>query len=490
MPSLLPTAAQPQSIAKACWHSGIDAAALRAGRPVWWAQRPWSDSIDVTDAPSLAEWAAASRRLRWFAPLLAQLFPDVLAASEGLIESPLQAAPALQAALGLPGACGSLFVKADHALPIAGSVKARGGIHEVLEHAEALAVRHGLLPADPQARSAVSSTVLADEPARALFARHQVAVGSTGNLGLAIGVMAAALGFEAVVHMSADAKAWKKDRLRRRGVQVVEHAGDYAQAVAAGRAAAQAEAGRIHFVDDERSSSLFLGYAVAAERLAAQLAAAGRVVDAAHPLIVHLPCGVGGAPGGIAWGLAQTFGPHVHCFFAEPVQSPCFLLGMLAAHPQVRIDNPALAKALAASGAADEPPSVYDIGLTNRTEADGLAVPRASALALRWVGPLLAGGYTVSDDDLYRLLHLAAEHGGWRLEPSAAAGLAGPRLLMNAAGAPAWLEATGLAPQLAQATQVVWTTGGSAVPDVEMSAFRQRAADLATTLADDPALRL
>lgn len=439
-------------------------------------------------APTAADASAASRRLAWFAPLLAQLFPDALAASGGLIESPLLPVPALQAALGLPPASGALFVKADHALPVAGSVKARGGIHEVLEHAEGLAVRHGLLPADAAARAAVPATVLAEPPARALFAAHQVAVGSTGNLGLAIGVMAAALGFEAVVHMSADAKAWKKDRLRQRGVRVVEHSGDYAQAVAAGRAEAQAAGGRVHFVDDERSASLFLGYAVAAERLAGQLAAAGRKVDAEHPLIVHLPCGVGGAPGGIAWGLARVFGPHAHCFFAEPVQSPCFLLGLLVTHGPSRARWPAL-QALAQRAAAEgEPPSVYDIGLTNRTEADGLAVPRASALALAWAGPALAGAYTVTDDDLHRLLHAAAVHEALRLEPSAAAGFAGPLLLAHSAAGQAWLDARGLRPHLARATQIAWTTGGQAVPDAEIAAFRQRGAQLAATPADDAAL--
>lgn len=492
------TSSRPVLSAAVPWHSGVDWGGLCAGRPVAWAQVATAgnlngiDGVAIPAAPTLAAAAAAERRLAWFAPLLATLFPESLGASAGLIESPLLRVPGLHRALGLPGGeggAGTLFVKADHALPVAGSVKARGGIHEVLEHAETLAIAQGLLPADADARARVPSTVLAGAPARALFAAHQVAVGSTGNLGLAIGVMAAALGFEAVVHMSADAKAWKKARLRQHGVTVVEHAGDYAQAVAAGRASAQAQAGRVHFVDDERSASLFLGYAVAARRLAAQLGAAGRVVDAEHPLIVHLPCGVGGAPGGVAWGLAQVFGRHAHCFFAEPVQSPCFLLGLLVAHPQARADLPAVATLATQARARGEPPSVYDIGLNNRTEADGLAVPRASAPALAWAGPHLAGAYTVTDDDLHRLLHHAAVAADLRLEPSASAGLAGPQLLWHSPVGRAWLDATGLRPYLAHATQIAWTTGGQAVPEAEIARFRERAAALLRTPADDPFLR-
>lgn len=422
---------------KASFGSTNILANLISKEPQLWLN-PQQGSRLPDSAPSRAQLADAASRLTRCEPLMAVLFPE-LAGTAGKIESPLVCAEPLRRVCRRAGTPdGAWFIKRDDALPVAGSIKARGGFHEVLQLAESIASDHGLLRPDDDRR------VLALGEARALFSQYTVTVGSTGNLGLSIGVIAAALGFQTVVHMSADAKHWKKERLRRRGVRVVEHEGDYAQAVSSGRALSAATP-RSHFVDDEHSIMLFLGYAASARYLAQQLADAGRTVDAAHPLFVYIPCGVGGAPGGITYGLKDCFGEHVHCFFAEPVASPCMLVQL-------------------ASG-SDEPVSVYDIGLDNRTEADGLAVGQASLLVSPLMRSQLAGIFTVADDQLHANLLDVRQSMDILLEPSAAAGVGGPAWLIESAAGREYVRSRNL--DLSASTHVIWTTGGSLVPPEE-----------------------
>ncbi|WP_109393302.1 D-serine ammonia-lyase [Proteus terrae] len=386
----------------------------------------------------------AQARLQRFAPYLAKAFPET-AVTKGIIESELVDIPKMKVALEKrynTSISGQLRLKKDSHLPISGSIKARGGIYEVLTHAEKLAINAGLLSTDDNYEKLFSDKF------REFFSQYSIAVGSTGNLGMSIGIMSAKLGFSVSVHMSADARQWKKDKLRSHGVNVVEYEQDYSIAVEEGRKEAEKDP-NCFFIDDENSKTLFLGYAVAGLRLKRQFEEQGVRVDSEHPLFVYLPCGVGGGPGGVAFGLKLAFGDAVHCLFAEPTHSPCMLLGV---YTQLH-----------------EGISVQEIGIDNVTAADGLAVGRASGFVGRAMERLIDGYYTIYDQELYDLLSLLNKEEGIKLEPSALAGMAGA---IHVTQARDYLQGLSLDSQKMQnATHLVWATGGGMVPADEMQKY-------------------
>lgn len=398
----------------------------------------------------------AENRLKKFAPLIEKLFPET-EESNGIIESPLKEISNMKKCLEVcdletkvNGECcepksqeklkieGKLLLKMDSHLKIAGSVKARGGIYEVLKYAEDLALSNNIINSDDD------YSVLSEQKYKDFFKSYKIQVGSTGNLGLSIGIMSATLGFNVIVHMSSDAKQWKKDLLRSKGATVIEYDSDFSKAVEEGRKMSDADASS-YFVDDENSMNLFLGYAVAARRLKKQLDEMKIIVDENHPLFVYLPCGVGGAPGGITYGLKSVFKDNVHCFFIEPTHAPCMLIGMATGlHDQI---------------------SVQDLGLDGKTHADGLAVGRPSKLVGKKMDYILSGLLTVDDYKLYDYMRYLAESENIYIEPSACAAFEGVIALNSFVEGKKYIDSQQLLNKMQNATHIAWATGGSLVPE-------------------------
>lgn len=378
----------------------------------------------------------AEKRLKRFAPYIKKVFKETRD-DEGIIESNLENINNFKSQLESifdTEIFGDLYIKRDDSLPIAGSIKARGGIYEVLKHAEELALNNNLLNKKDNYKKFASKSF------KSFFKNYFLAVGSTGNLGLSIGIIGTAMGFETTVHMSADAQEWKKELLKKKGVIVKEYKSDYSQAVKKGREESKNNK-KSYFIDDERSRDLFLGYSVAALRLKKQLKDKNIKIDKEHPLLVYLPCGVGGGPGGICFGLKKIFQDRVHCIFAEPTHSPAMLLGMMTKmHNKI---------------------TVYKFGIDNITEADGLAVGTPSKFVGKLMENLLAGIYTIEDGVLFKLLKKLYKTNNIKLEPSALAGFTGPIKTSNNIDELNFLKKK----QLNKGVHIIWATGGSMVPD-------------------------
>ncbi|BDR58570.1 D-serine ammonia-lyase [Xylocopilactobacillus apicola] len=410
---------------------------LMAAKEVFWLNPDYGDSANLP--VSQADIFDAAARFDRFASYFVAEFPET-APSHGILESPLTPIPKMKITLtqlenySLPG---NVYLKEDNKLPISGSIKSRGGIYEVLKFAEKVAIEAGMLT------YLDDYSILREDRFKELFSHYGISVGSTGNLALSIGIVATRLGFKVKVHMSSDAKTWKKDLLRAKGVKVIEYDGSFTAAITAGRKEAEKDP-NMYFIDDEGSYDLFLGYSVAAIRLQKQLKDQNIKVDAHHPLFVYLPAGVGGSPSGVTFGLKEILGPNVHAIFAEPTHISSVLLGM-------------------ATGLNDKI-SVYDIGLDGKTEADGLAVGRPSRIAGKLMKTLLLGIGTFDDERVLAYTAALWDSEKIKVEPSATAGFAALR------------QAQGYLSEhypMESANHIIWSTGGMLVPDSEYQTIYQ-----------------
>lgn len=368
----------------------------------------------------------ARKRLDRFRPFLEKSFPE-LKESKGRIESPLVIADSIKSKRNLPG---NILIKLDSQLPVSGSIKARGGFYEVLKHAEKLALDNKLLT--------INDDYSFFTDFEDFFKNYSLSVGSTGNLGLSIGLMGAKLGFKVNVHMSSDAREWKKQMLREQGVTVYEYDSDYSFAVEEARKLSSENPGD-YFIDDENSIDLFLGYSTSGREIKNDLDKFNIKVSSTNPLLVFLPCGVGGGPGGITFGLKEIYGDNVHCFFGEPLQSPAFFLGLYSQlHEKV---------------------NVRDIGLDNITIADGLAVGKPSGFVGRTLNHVINGCFTCKDEYLIKTMKEIHAEENLFLEPSAVIGFKGIDLLL----ASNYLKKRNIDPD--ESTFIIWGTGGNLVPE-------------------------
>ncbi len=112
--------------------------------------------------------------------------------------------------------------------------------------------------------------------------------------------------------------------------------------------------------------------------------------------------------------------------------------------------------------------AVQDIGIDNVTDADGLAVGRPSGFVGKTIEPFLSGNYTVSDEELYRLLKELADTENIYLEPSALAGMMGPVKVFKE---DTYLKKQQLIEKMKKGTHIVWGTGGSMVPEDVMNGY-------------------
>ena len=168
-----------------------------------------------------------------------------------------------------------------------------------------------------------------------------------------MGIMRGGIGFKVRVDMCGDGGGWKKGKVGRDGVRVVEYEEDYGVGVEEGGKGGECE-GKCLFIDEENWGRLLVGYWVGGEGVKGEFGEEGGMVDGDKGVFVYVGCGAGGGRGGVGSGVKVGFGDDVEWFFGEGREWGCMLLG---------VDR----------GLEDEI-CVEDIGMEKVTGGDGVGV--------------------------------------------------------------------------------------------------------------------
>src|SRR5690625_1294270 len=119
--------------------------------PVFWKNPHLKQMKDVPELPITVEDMKEAEAL-WhrFAPFFEKAFPETKD-TKGIIESPIRETNSINGKLNdmySKTIEGRYYLKCDNELPIAGSIKARGGVYEVLYYAEELAINAQMINKD------------------------------------------------------------------------------------------------------------------------------------------------------------------------------------------------------------------------------------------------------------------------------------------------------------------------------------------------------
>jgi D-serine dehydratase len=121
---------------------------------------------------------------------------------------------------------------------------------------------------------------------------------------------------------------------------------------------------------------------------------------------------------------------------------------------------------------------VQDFGIDNVTAADGLAVGRTSGFVGKTLEKLMSGCYSVTDENMYRLLATMADSENIFLEPSALAGVCGIVNILTSKEGKKYLRDNNLEDKVKNINHIAWATGGSMVPKNIMDEYYNKGVSL------------